>query len=98
MSELVFIFISYNTKCASLIKVLLILAIKDIFKILSILILLQHFIYLQHFFFGNPAVEISDLFQAGNFTVLMGFHGLYKVGGVYQALMSTGIQPGKALP
>lgn len=55
MSKLVFIFISYNTKCASLIQVLLILAIKDIFKILSILVLLQHLVYLEDFFSAYPA-------------------------------------------
>ena len=38
------------------IYLLLILAIKDIFKILSILILLQHVVNFHNFFSGNPAV------------------------------------------
>ncbi len=47
-----------------------ILVIKHIFQVLAILIFLKHFIYLEHFLFGDPAVAVGDLLEAGNFTML----------------------------
>ena len=38
-----------------------------------------------------------NFLQAGNLTMLMLLHGLYKVGGIHQGLMCTSVQPSKAL-
>ena len=74
-----------------------IFVVKYIFQILSILIFLQYFVNLQYFFFGNPAVQISNLFQAGDLPMLMRFNRLDEICCFHEAFMSTGIQPGKAL-
>ena len=40
---------------------------------------------------------VSDLLQAGNFSVLMVFHGLYEISCLHQRFMCSCIQPGKSL-
>ena len=74
-----------------------ILVIKHIFQVLAILIFLKHFIYLEHFLFGDPAVAVGDLLEAGDFTMLMILDGLYEVRRFDKALMCAGVEPGEAL-
>ena len=74
-----------------------IFAVQYIFQILAVLILLQYFINFQYIVFGDPAVEICDLLQASDLTVLVAFHGFYEVGSFHKAFMCTGIQPCESL-
>ena len=46
-----------------------IFSIQHVFQILSILVLLHDLVGLQHLFLANPAVDIPQLFQAGNLSV-----------------------------
>ena len=58
-----------------------IFSIHNIFQILSILILLHHFINFRQFIFTNPSIQICNLFQTCNLTMLMLLglsFGLYK--------------------
>lgn len=75
-----------------------ILPVQHIDQILSVLILLEHFNLFQQFFFADPAVQISNLFQTGDLTVLMLLECLYKVRSICQTFVRAGIQPGKACP
>ena len=43
-----------------------ILVIKHIFQVLAILIFLENLVYLEHFLFGDPAVAVGDLLEAGD--------------------------------
>ena len=73
-----------------------IFAVQNILQITTVLV----FVGLNnsfHILTGDPAVCISDIFQTGNFAVLMGFHGFDEVGGIHQAFVGTGVQPGEAL-
>ena len=54
----------------------LILAVHDVFQILTVLILLHDLIDFHQFILADPAVQVCDFFQAGNLTMLMLLHSL----------------------
>lgn len=76
---------------------LLILSVHNILQILSILVLLHNLIDFHQFNLADPSIQICNFLQAGNLTMLMLLHSLYKIGCIHQTLMCTCVQPGKAL-
>ncbi|MNH24538.1 hypothetical protein D3C79_844780 [compost metagenome] len=44
----------------------------------------------------DPALLVCNLFKAGNFQALPMFDGLHVLRGFQQAVVGTGIEPGKA--
>ena len=67
----------------SFVKDIQILSIQYILQILSVLVLFQNFIYIQHIFPTDPTVQIGDLFQTGDFSMLVLFYRLDEIGGIH---------------
>ena len=64
-----------------LVQFIYVLAVQNILQVLAVLVFLVYLIGGQNLFAADPAVQIGDLLQAGNLSVLVGFYGLYETHG-----------------
>ena len=71
------------------------LLLDDLEQVLSVLVLEHRLGQLAHTFFGNPAVAVGDVLEAGHLQALAFLDDLHKGGSLGEAVVGAGVEPGE---